>query len=219
VRIHLIPLGRSRFEPYAEPPATDDRPPGHEAGRVRRWLHRASEQWGSLVDAARLSSATSGFARWRDRVICGLAESLDEQRTLWSLRNAVRATLLFPSNIERPEARRLLDQILAAAQRHHGQRLVIYLVLFAISGVLFFVPGPNIVAYYFGFRTFGHLQSWRGARRALTGVQWTLQPSDDLAELATLVEQPHSSRAARVEDIARRLDLEHLPAFFERAAA
>jgi hypothetical protein len=219
VRIHLIPLGKSRFEPYAEMPAGEERPPGHEAGRIRRWMHLASEQWRSLVDAARVSTATSGFARWRDRVVCRLAESIEEQRTLWSLRNAVRATLLFPSTLDRPGARTLLDQILAGAQRYHGHRLIIYLILFVLSGVLFFVPGPNIVAYYFGFQTFGHLQSWRGARQALSGVEWTLQPSDDLAELATLVEQPHTTRAARVRDIARRLGLEHLPAFFERAAA
>jgi hypothetical protein len=219
VRIHLIPLGKSRFEPYAETPVNDERPPAQDAGRIRQWLHRANQQWRSLVDSARVTTATTGFAKWRDRIVCKLADSLDEQRTLWALRNATRATLLFPSNIDRESARRLLDQILAGAQRHHGRWLIVYVVLFILSGVFFFVPGPNIIAYYLGFQSFGHLQSWRGARRALTGVDWMLQPSDDLAELAALVHEPHRNRAARVEDIARRLDLEHLPAFFEREAA
>lgn len=219
MRIHLIPLGRSRFEPYAEPPVDDERPLAHDAGRIRRFLHRANQQWHSLVDSARLRGATTGLARWRDAVVCKLADSLDEQRTLWALRNATRATVLFPSNLERGPARTLLNQILAAAQRYHGRRLIVYVVLFVLSGVFFFVPGPNIVAYYFGFQSFGHLQSWRGARRGLTGVEWTLQPSDDLAELATLVQEPQAVRAARVEDIARRLALEHLAAFFEREAA
>jgi len=219
VRIHLIPLGKSRFEPYSETPSEDPVPVSADAGRTRRWLHRANEQWRSLVDNARVRSATTGFAKWRDRIVCTLADSLDEQRTLWALRNASRATLLFPSNLEGEAARRLLNQILGAAQRHHGWRLVVYLVLFILSGVLFFVPGPNVVAYYFGFRSFGHFQSWRGARRSLTSVDWRLQPNDDLAELAALVHEPHGRRAARVEDIARRLDLEHLPAFFEREAA
>jgi len=215
----LIPLGRSRFEPYAEPPVDADRPLAHDAGRIRRWLHRANQQWHILVDGARLRSATTGFAKWRDSIVCKLADSLDEQRTLWALRNATRATVLFPSSLERDSARSLLDQILDAARSYHGRRLIVYVVLFVLSGVFFFVPGPNIVAYYLGFQSFGHLQSWRGARRALTGVEWTLQPSDDLAELATLVQEPQAARAARVEDIARRLDLEHLPAFFEREAA
>jgi hypothetical protein len=93
------------------------------------------------------------------------------------------------------------------------------LLLFIASGVLFFIPGPNIVAYYLGFRTFGHVQSWRGARAALTVVQWSLTPSAPLTELGLLAEAPHASRPrGAVEDIARRLHLEHLPAFFERAS-
>jgi hypothetical protein len=80
VRIHLIPLGRSRFEPYAEPPVDDQRPLSHDAGRIRRWLHRANQQWHGLVDGARLRGATTGFAKWRDSIVCKLADSLDEQR-------------------------------------------------------------------------------------------------------------------------------------------
>jgi hypothetical protein len=32
-------------------------------------------------------------------------------------------------------------------------------VLFCLSGVVALVPGPNPVAYYFGFRFFGHFFS------------------------------------------------------------
>jgi hypothetical protein len=138
---------------------------------------------------------------------------------MWALRKARAVTVIHPSAMEQAAVLSALNQILAGAQRFHGQRLILWLVLFILSGVLFFVPGPNIVAYFFGFRAFGHLQSWRGARNAATNVAWTFQASDDLAELATLVHQPHGSRASRVDAIARRLHLEHLPAFFERAAA
>ena len=85
------------------------------------------------------------------------------------------------------------------------------------AGILFFVPGPNIVAYYLGFRTFGHLQSWRGARQALSACTWTVRPSDELRELGALTSVPHDLRAGQVEAIAARLGLEHLSAFFERA--
>lgn len=216
--VHLIPLGRDRYELYAEAPEEDDGPLAHDAGRVRRWLHRAGEQWREYVDAARMGTATGRFAIWRDAVICKLAATLDEQRTLRSLRTAHAATMLFPAGMDAGAARGALDRILASSQRHHGQRLVIYLVLFVLSGILFFIPGPNIVAYYLGFQGFGHLQSWRGARHAATDVAWTLQPSADLAELATLATEAHATRAARVHAVAQRLQLEHLPAFFERAA-
>jgi hypothetical protein len=219
VQAHLIPVGPARFELYSETPADDDSQPGHDAGRVRRWLHQAREQWRTLVDAARMGTATSGWPKWRDTIVCNLAESLDEQRTMWALRKASVATVVYPSAIDQAAAAATLNQILSRAQRFHGQRLILWALLFVLSGVLFFVPGPNIVAYFFGFRAFGHLQSWRGARNAATSIAWTFQASDDLAELATLIHQSHGSRASRVDAIARRLHLEHLAAFFERAAA
>jgi hypothetical protein len=194
VLVHLIPVTRGRFEIYSETPDDEDPQPAHDAGRVRRWLHRAREQWRTLVDAARMSTATSGWPKWRD-------------------------TVVYPSAMDQAAAAASINQILSGAQRFHGQRLILWLLLFIASGVLFFVPGPNIVAYFFGFRAFGHLQSWRGARNGATSIAWAFQASDDLAELATLVHQPHGSRASRVDAIARRLHLEHLAAFFERAAA
>ena len=35
-----------------------------------------------------------------------------------------------------------------------------------MSGLLFLVPGPNVIAYYFAFRMVGHYFSLRGARKA-----------------------------------------------------
>lgn len=217
--IHLIPLGGARHELYTEVPDVEDGPLAHDAGRLRRWLHGAGEQWREYVDAARLSTATGGFARGRDAVIRKLASTLDEQRTLRALRTTDAAALLFPAGLESAAARAALDRLLAASQRHHGQWLAAYLTLFILSGVLFFIPGPNIVAYYLGFRALGHLQAWRGARHGSVDVKWTLQSSADLEELAALARQPHAARAERVRAVSQRLALEHLPAFFERATA
>ena len=96
-------------------------------------------------------------------------------------------------------------------------RFAVYLVLFVASGALAVLPGPNIVAYYFGFLAFGHLQAWRGARHASLTVRWTLLASPDLDALAALCGVASSVRAAEVAAIAERLALDHLPAFFERA--
>jgi hypothetical protein len=219
VRVHLIPLGRDRFDLYAEPEVEPSEPVPHDAGRIRRWVHGAGEQWQRLVDQARLDEPRGRFGRWRDQIICTLADSIDEQRTLWSLRKLTAAQALYPAGLEPGLARTRLNTILTAAQRHHGWWLAIDLVLFMASGILFFVPGPNIVAYYLGFRTFGHLQSWRGARQGTTAVAWTLTASDALAELGVLAEQPHHAREAQVDAIAARLGLAHLPGYFERAAA
>jgi hypothetical protein len=219
VLVHLVSLGRGRFDLYAEPAPESAEPVPADAGRIRRWLHRAGEEWQHLVDTARAGRAAGQLARWRDGIVCRLADSIDEQRTLWSLRKLTTAVALYPSTLDEASARAALDAILRRAQRHHGWWLVIDLLLFIASGILFFIPGPNIVAYYLGFRTFGHLQSWRGARQGVSTIDWSMTPNTDLAELSLLAEQPHDLRAAKVEAIAKRLGLVHLPGFFERAAA
>jgi hypothetical protein len=84
--------------------------------------------------------------------------------------------------------------------------------------VFFFIPGPNLVAYYFAFRFVGHLQSWRGARQAMEAIAWTLEPDAGLAELAALADMPREARAPRVAAIAAQLNLQRLSAFFDRVA-
>jgi hypothetical protein len=70
---------------------------------------------------------------------------------------------------------------LLADARHHLRWLIIDLTLFVVSGILFFVPGPNLVAYYVAFRLVGHLQSWRDARRAAETIAWTFEPAGALS--------------------------------------
>jgi hypothetical protein len=91
-------------------------------------------------------------------------------------------------------------------------------VLFAASGVLVIVPGPNIVAYYFAIRVVGHYLAWRGASKARS-IAWTLRPEPALAELGRLANLPRDARAADVDAIAAALNLPRLAAFFDRAAA
>ena len=217
--VHLLSLGRGRFELYAEPPAEVVAAPAHNAGRLRRWLNSAGDQWRRIVDTARLDAATGRLAKWRDLVIRTLADSIDEQSTMWSLRTADAATALFPAHLTQTAAHDALTRRLSEARRFHGIRFAIYLILFIASGILFFVPGPNIVAYYLGFQAFGHMQSWRGARQATSVLRWTLSPSEELSELDRLTGRPQRDRALQVEAIAARLGLPRLPAFFERAVA
>jgi Mitochondrial K+-H+ exchange-related len=138
---------------------------------------------------------------------------------LWAVRHHSAAVLRFPTTIDDVQARAVLDAALATARTHHGSWLTVDLLLFITSGVLFFVPGPNVIAYYLAFRVVGHFNSWRGARHAIQSTEWSLQPDGNLGELALLVDEPREARASRVEAIAARLNLARLSAFFDRVAA
>jgi hypothetical protein len=216
--VYLVPAGRRRYELYSEAREELSPSPGGEAGRLQQWLHRAGVKWHELVEQARHGGGTGRLGRWRDAVVCRLAENIAEQRTLWGLRSCHAAGLQYPASLAEDEARRVMTDVLTHARRHHGRWLIVDLLLSVASGLLALVPGPNLLAYYFLFQLVGHLQSWRGARRALDGIAWTFAPNPGLSELAALVDLPRSARAPRVAAIAARLNLPRLSAFFDRVA-
>ena len=85
--------------------------------------------------------------------------------------------LVYPCDIGEEQARQLLKQSLQRDWERHRFWLAIDLLGAAASALLILVPGPNFIGYYFVFRIVGHYFSLRGARRALTVVTWTRQPS------------------------------------------
>jgi hypothetical protein len=215
--VYLVPIGGDRFELYSEPP--DEAAGAHPRdSRFRRWAHKATEQWHALVETARQGTATGRLAQWRDRIVCALAESIAEQRTLWALRGQTDAVLHHPASMA-GAPRTVLDGALTKARWHHGFWLAIDLPLVVASALLAPIPGPNAVAYYLAFRVVGHYLSWRGAHQALRRAAWTLQPDAHLDELASLVNAPRDQRAERVHAIAQQLNLHRLFAFFQRVAA
>jgi hypothetical protein len=219
--VYLVPLGAGRFELYTEAPdegPADGEPPPTDPF-WRRTIHKAQVRWREAVLAARGGGASGGwFARLRDQAVCRAAETVAEQRTLWSLRHFTAATLVHPSDLTGAPAAGVRDRLLTHARKHHGKWLVIDAALFAVSGVFMLIPGPNVLAYYFAFRAVGHYLSWRGAQHALERITWSLHAEPALAELGQLAALPRDARASRVEAIADGMNLPRLAAFFDRTA-
>ena len=217
--VFLVPIGCGRYELFVEPP-DDDQPdqPAAPPGAFHRLLHRAEARWSDAVRSARSDDAKAGmFARARDRAICATSDAIAEQRTLWTLRNVSRVTLVHPSDMTMSDAALQRDRILSEAAVHHMRWLAVDGLAFIASGVFVLVPGPNVIAYYFLFRVVGHSFSWRGTRRA-AAVEWAFHSEPALAELGGLADLPREARASRVAAIAERLHLPSLAAFFDRTA-
>src|SRR5215212_2730485 len=129
--VYLVPVGAGRFELYSEAPA----PP--EEGFWKRTMHNAQVRWREAVHSARSSDSSGGwFARLRDRAVCHAAESIAEQRTLWSLRSCTTATLVHPSDLTGASILEVRDRLLSRARRHHGRWLAIDTLLLVVSGLL-----------------------------------------------------------------------------------
>jgi hypothetical protein len=222
--VYLVPIGSGRFELYTEP--ADDppggSPPREPAGFWARTLRRLHQRWHETARAAQTERGTGPpagrLARVRDWLVRRIAESIAEQRTLWSLRQCTMATLVHPSDLNDTQADEIRVALLSRARAYHGRWLAIDALLFVASGVFFFVPGPNVLAYYFLFRVVGHYLSWRGARQGLEAMTWSYRPEPALAELGRLAALPRDARHSRVEAIACALNLPRLAAFFERTA-
>lgn len=222
--VYLVPAAQGRFELYSEAP---DGPDGADEptdgatgrpGRFRRAVLAASAQWHDWVERARQGGDHGRIARWRDRIVRALAESIAEQRTLWALRNRLSVEARYPSALDDARAKHVVHAALGHARRHHLRWWLVDAVGFVCSALLMPIPGPNVVAFYFAFRLVGHWQSWRGAKHALERSVWRFEADASLAELAGLVDVPREVRAARVEAIAERLQLARLSAFFDRVA-
>lgn len=224
MQVFLLPIGADRYEPYYEPVEGDDAPAADEQGwfarqrrRVTEMLREAEAERHARHAGATAAPTTLG-ARLKRRTMAWIVERAAEQRLLWHLRSADTATLWAPDDIAADDALGILRQGLRKDAERHFRWFVVNLLGLIASGVLFFIPGPNLVGYYFTFTTVGHLLSWRGATRGDRTVVWTVTPSPVLSGLREALTQRSPEREARLHDAASALGLAHAAAFVERLA-
>ena len=214
--VYLVPIGSGRFELYTEP--IDDASAGASArdGFWRRQMHGLHERWRQATRAAHSAGAsTTRLARGRDWLVRRVVESIAEQRTLWSLRGVTSAALVYPDDLSSASAAVVRERMLAHSRRHHGRWLLANLAGSTATVVLFLLPGPNLIGYYFAFRVIGHYLAWCGARQALDRTSWHGRPEPALTALGALAHLPREERADQVERLAAGLHLPRLAAFFE----
>ena len=218
--VFLVPTGADRHELYCEmatpPPAADGRP-GTLRGRLTEWFRR------TLADAeAERQQEAAGHAPPRSRLRRALtrhvAEAVAEQRLLWHLRQETSGRLIHPDDLPGERALGIARAQLAADFAKHRRWCVIDGLVAAVTGpVFFFVPGPNIISWYFAFRAIGHYLSMRGAQRG-QALSWALQPTPHLTALRAVFALDPPARRSRLAEIAEALRLDRLTLFVERVA-
>jgi hypothetical protein len=224
--VYVIPVATDRYELYCEHDVPDadaigDVPP---QGRLAKMYANFKEAL-ARVEAERLSGEArvhDGPRTWtervKDRALCWMAERIAEQRLLWRLRNETDLVLHYPDDIMEEAAMVTARAELQREADRHMKWMVIDGLLFVASGVLFFVPGPNLIAYYFGFRLVGHYLSRRGASHGLTEVRWQTCASPQLSRLRRVLALEPAERDREVREVASALQLPHLAKFFERTS-
>jgi hypothetical protein len=221
MNVYLLPTGPDRYELYCEvpdeQPDAQTEPPAGVIGRLKasfQGMLAEAEQARRQGDSAREPEGWVGRAKARS--LRWVAESIAEQRLLWHLRRQSEACLLYPDDLDPDTAVQSLRRQLRRDFEKHRFWLIIDSSGFVASGLLFLVPGPNIVAYYFAFRMVGHYFSLRGARQGLGPVVWSSEQSAPLAELRRALALDSEERERQVNAVAAALHLDHLVTFFER---
>jgi hypothetical protein len=218
--VYLVPIGSGRFDLYTEPSdEAESVSRGHPAF-LSRVVERLRDAWRQMKHTATSPHAdrTGRLTRLRDWLVCRIAESIAEQRTLWSLRTLTSATFVYPSDLSDTSAASTRSRVLMRARRQHGWWLLLNILGVILTAILVLLPGPNLIGYYFLFRVVAHYLSWSGARHALEGVSWRPRGEPALTELGALARLPRDVRAERVTAIANQLQLTRLEAFFDRVA-
>lgn len=218
--VYLVPAAAGRYELYCESPAPA---PGDDAREGSLWRRlvdgfRRMVEEGEAERDGRLADVPDR-GRFRRLITRRVAEAVAEQRLLWHLRQEQAATLVHPDDVNTEQALSLSRRLLTTDCRKHRRWLLIDAAIAAVTGpALFFVPGPNILSWYFAFRAVGHYFAMRGARQGLSAVVWTGSPSAALTELRGALTLDAEARAAVVERIASTLGLDRLGFFIARVA-
>ena len=221
MKVFVVPIGVERYQLYVElprePPVPDADVPagGCVARQVTQYtppLEEAAEQ--RLRRERGEPSVTRGLGR---KIMGRIAEAVAEQRLLWGLRNQTRVDLVHPDDLGRDQALSYVNSEFTRDVSKHRRWMVIDGLIAAITGPLFFfVPGPNIISWYFTFRAVGHFLSWRGALKGLSGIAWTPMGSAPLTSVRYALTLPSAERCSRLDAITIELGLQHLTGFVER---
>jgi hypothetical protein len=223
VNVYLIPLGADRLEPYFEHEEEDEAPaPGSAPGFFARMSARFSEM---IREAERQRherphhQPPTTLGRLQHKLMGWVAERVAEQRLLWRLRSVDEATLHIPDTMDQDGALQTFRAMLQKDNDRHLRLLIVHALGLVASAPFMVVPGPNLFGYFFTFTVVGHFLAFRGARRGLSGVRWTVVPNPGLTTLGRAMSAPGPERYRLVHEIGERLQLPRLARFVERMAA
>jgi hypothetical protein len=222
VNVYYIPLGAGTFEPYFEH-QDDDEPP--EDGEPRGFFARMRARFSDMIkeaEEARHSQTHEApatlMSRIQRRMMGWVAERVAEQRLLWQLRRVDEAVLHVPDDQDPAAALALFRDGLQKDGDRHRRLLALHLLGLTVSAPFVVVPGPNVFGYFFTFTVVGHFLAFRGARRAVSEVRWSVERDAALTAIGHAVSAPAPDRYRRIHEAAAPLRLAHLARFVERMA-
>ncbi len=165
MKVFLQPTDFEVHVTYAEEPrgtAREDHSPSRPG--LRGWVVRKVNRFKTLWHDSRggLSRRLGHVWDWLQR------RMFPDEALLARLRSVDAIQVHHPADLTISEARALWSRYLASRQRRHWPWFVTNALVTPLTVVLMFLPGPNVVGYWFAYRSVHHLLILIGLRRALS---------------------------------------------------
>ena len=220
MNVYLVPAAAGRHELYCEVTSSaseNETSTGSFRARLVNGFNRMVAEGEAAMHGHEPDAPERG--RLRRFITRRVAEAVAEQRLLWHLRHETEVRLVHPDDVSASKAVANARALIGADYAKHRRWFIIDGLIAGVTGPLFFfVPGPNIVSWYFAFRAIGHFFAMRGANQALSGATWTTESSAELTALRAALTLDHDTRSRRIDEIAAALGLDRLAWFVAKIA-
>lgn len=169
LRVRLEPRRRGRPSFGLEcGPAPEGSARPTAGGRIERAIVWISRKLDSL--SSRWTTQQEKMPGWARRLLDRLQRPpRPEEALLRSLCSAELVEIEYPSDWRPRRALRRWRHLLRSGRAHHLIRAVLWAGLIPPSLLLVLIPGPNVVGFYFTYRSLTHALAWLGGGRALKG--------------------------------------------------
>lgn len=159
----------------ADDPRYDDLAPGgfvcpnpKAEGRIERQIVGLSRRLDAI--SARMGSAQGKMPSWCASVLAWLQRRKPEDEDLMRcLCSADAVRVIYPASWKPSRARKKWKHLMRAGRRTHLIGLGLSLGLIPPSLILALLPGPNVLGFWFSYRSVSHALSWLGAGRVIKG--------------------------------------------------
>lgn len=205
MKIYLFSIDPQRHVFYAEPVERDASEAVTPTG-MRGWFETKRRK---VQDA--LENSESSVGRRVRQAWHWLQQRTSPHETLlMNLRHAEKFELFHPSYMSETEARRAWRAHLKRQRARQVTWASVDAVLAVVSISLMWLPGPNILGWWFFYRAICHMLALVGARRGL----------DSMTEYTALsvLDEPLAGDE-HIAHIAHRYELKNLKPFLERVTS
>ena len=159
-----------------------------------------------------LHESESGFGLRMRRAWEWLQNQISPHEALpRSLRLATTIELYHPARVSEEKAKDAWAHYLAARWRYHLLWFTVNALIAPLTILLMWVPGPNVIGYWFVYRAVCHALAMMGLRRARSGeIETHFHSSEMLGETPLGTDE-------EITLLAAKLELNELGAFIKRA--